>query len=176
MIIGAAVAAAALVSSSGGGSDTLSVSEQFPAPTAATTTATATLPATSTGAAQPASGAKVEATVMGYVQAAEEGDATTLCGLQLNTSAPASGAAAAQACASKAGITLTELPNLSQLKVKDVKISGDTATAQLLGIGQMTLVQIGGNWKVQAFSPARSKRSGGAEAPSGADVGGTAAD
>jgi hypothetical protein len=174
VVIGAGVAAAALVSSSGGGSsDTVSVDETIPTTTAATTTPTAT---TSTTTSQQSSSAQVEATVTSYVQAAEEGDATTLCGLQVGTSAGASGAAAAQACASKAAITLTDLPGLSQLKVTDVKISGDKATAQLLRIGQITLVKVDGSWKVSSFAPARSKRNGGAEAPSGADVGGTAAD
>jgi hypothetical protein len=174
VIIGAGVAAAALVSSSGGGSsDTVSVDETVPMTTSATTTPTAT---TSTTTSQQSSSAQVEATVTSYVQAAEEGDATTLCGLQVGTSAGASGAAAAQACASKAAITLTDLPGLSQLKVTDVKISGDKATAQLVRIGQITLVNVGGSWKVASFAPARSKRNGGAEAPSGADVGGTAAD
>jgi len=178
VIIGAGVAAAALVSSSGSGSsDTVSVSDTIPTTTAATTTTTptATIAKTSTTTSQQTSSAQVEATVTSYVQAAEEGDATTLCGLQLGTSAGASGAAAAQACASKLGITLTDLPGLTQLKVTDVKVSGDTATAQLLRIGQITLVNVGGSWKVRSFSPARSKRNGGAEAPSGADVGGTAA-
>ena len=173
VVIGAGVAAAALVSSSGGGSsDTVSVSETIPT----ATTPTATTATTSTTTSGQSSSAQVEATVTSYVQAAEEGDATTLCGLQVGTSAGASGAAAAQACASKAAITLTDLPGLSQLKVTDVKISGDKATAQLLRIGQITLVKVDGSWKVSSFSPARSKRNGGAEAPSGADVGGTAAD
>ena len=176
MVIGAGVAAAALVSSSGGGSsDTVSVSETIPTTTSATTTPTATIATTSTTTSQQSNSAQVEAAVTSYVQAAEEGDATTLCGLQLGASAGASGAAAAQACASKAGITLTDLPGISQLKVTDVKISGDTATAQLLRIGQITLVNVGGSWKVRSFSPTRSKRNGGAEAPSGADVGGTPA-
>ncbi len=174
VVIGAGVAAAALVSSSGGGSsDTVSADETIPMTTSATTTPTAT---TSTTTSKQSSSAQVEAAVTSYVQAAEEGDATTLCGLQVGTSAGPSGAAAAQACASKAAITLTDLPGLSQLKVTDVKISGDKATAQLLRIGQITLVNVGGSWKVASFAPARSKRNGGAEAPSGADVGGTAAD
>ncbi len=174
VVIGAGVAAAALVSSSGSGSsDTVSVSETIPTTTA--TTPTATIATTSTSGAQQSSSAQVEAAVTSYVQAAEEGDATTLCGLQVNTSASAGGATAAQACASKAGITLTDLPALTQLKVTDVKISGDKATAQLLRIGQITLVNVGGGWKVASFSPARSKRNGGTEAPSGSDVGGTAA-
>ena len=177
VVIGAGVAAAALVSSSGGGSsDTVSVSETIPTTTAATTTPTATTATTSTTTSGQSSSAQVEATVTSYVQAAEEGDATTLCGLQVGTSAGASGAAAAQACASKVAITLTDLPGLSQLKVTDVKVSGDKATAQLLRIGQITLVKVDGSWKVSSFAPARSKRNGGAEAPSGADVGGTAAD
>jgi hypothetical protein len=176
VIIGAGVAAAALVSNSGGGSsDTVSLSETIPTTTAATTTPTATTATTSTTASGQSSDAQVEATVTSYVQAAEEGDATTLCGLQLNTNAATSGAAAAQACASKLGITLTDLPVLSQLKVKDVKTTGNKATAQLLGIGQITLVKVDGSWKVSSFSPARSKRNGGAEAPSGSNVGGTPA-
>lgn len=175
VIIGAGVAAAALVSSSGSGSsDAVSVSETLPTSAATTDTAPTATIATTTSSQQPSS-AQVEATVTSYVQAAEEGDATTLCSLQLGTSAGASGAAAAQACASKLGITLTDLPALTQLKVTSVKVSGDTATAQLLRIGQITLVKVGGSWKVRSFSPARSKRNGGAEAPSGADVGGTAA-
>lgn len=177
MIIGAGVAAAALVSGSGGGSsDTVSVSETIPTATTSASPPTATIATTTTGASAPSNSAQVEATVTGYVQAAEEGDATTLCGLQLNSGAATAGAAAAQACASKLGITLTDLPGLSQLKVKDVKVTGNTATAQLLRIGQITLVKVDGSWKVRSFSPARSKRNGGAEAPSGADVGGTAAD
>ncbi|MDP4604093.1 MAG: hypothetical protein NWP31_01065 [Solirubrobacteraceae bacterium] len=177
VVIGAGVAAAALVSSSGSGSsDTVSVSETIPMTTAATTTPTATIATTTTSGAQQSTSTQVEAAVTSYVQAAEEGDATTLCGLQVNTSASTSGATAAQACASKAGITLTDLPGLSQLKVTDVKISGDRATAQLLRIGQVTLVKVDGSWKVSSFSPARTKRNGGAEAPSGTDVGGTAAD
>lgn len=176
VIIGAGVAAAALVSNSGGGSsDTVSLSETIPTTTAATTTPTATTATTSTTASGQSSDAQVEATVTSYVQAAEEGDATTLCGLQLNTNAATSGAAAAQACASKLGITLTDLPVLSQLKVKDVKTTGNKATAQLLGIGQITLVKVDGSWKVSSFSPTRSKRNGGAEAPSGSNVGGTPA-
>jgi len=176
VIIGAGVAAAALVSSSGSGSsDTVSVSETIPTTTAATTTPTATIATTSTTGAQQSGSTQVEATVTSYVQAAEEGDATTLCGLQVNTSAGAGGATAAQACASKAGITLTDLPTLSQLKVTDVNISGDKATAQLLRIGQIKLVNVGGGWKVASFSPSRTKRNGGAEAPSGSNVGGTAA-
>ena len=176
VIIGAGVAAAALVSNSGGGSsDTVSVSETIPTTTAATTTPTATTATTSTTASGQSSSAQVEATVTSYVQAAEEGDSTTLCGLQVGTSAATSGAAAAQACASKLGITLTDLPVLSQLKVKDVKTTGNKATAQLLGIGQITLVKVDGSWKVSSFSPARSKRNGGAEAPSGSNVGGTPA-
>lgn len=175
VIIGAGVAAAVLVSSSGGGSsDTVSVSETIATTSASTTTPTATLTTTSTSAQS--SSAQVEATVTSYVQAAEEGDATTLCSLQVGTSAAASGADAAQACGSKLGITLTDLPGLSQLKVTDVKVSGNTATAQLLRIGQITLVNVDGSWKVRSFSPARSKRNGGTEAPSGSDVGGTAAD
>lgn len=176
VVIGAGVAAAALVSSSGGGSsDTVSVSETIPTTPAAATTPTATTATTSTTTSGQSSRAQVEATVTSYVQAAEEGDATTLCGLQVGTSAAASGAAAAQVCASKASITLTDLPGLSQLKVTDVKISGNQATAQLLRIGQITLVNVGGSWKVASFAPARSKRNGGTEAPSGSDVGGTAA-
>ena len=176
VVIGTGVAAAALVSSSGSGSsDTVSVSETIPTTTAATTTPTATTTTTSTTTSGQSSSAQVEAAVTSYVQAAEEGDATTLCGLQVNTSASAGGATAAQACASKAGITLTDLPALTQLKVTDVKISGDKATAQLLRIGQITLVNVGGGWKIASFSPARSKRNGGTEAPSGSDVGGTAA-
>lgn len=176
MIIGAGVAAAALVSNSGGGSsDTVTVSETIPTTTAAPTTATATTATTSTTASGQSSSAQVEATVTSYVQAAEEGDATTLCGLQVGTSAGASGAAAAQACASKVAITLTDLPGLSQLKVTNVKLSGDKATAQLLRIGQITLVKVDGSWKVSSFAPARSKRNGGAEAPSGSNVGGTPA-
>ena len=176
VIIGAGVAAAALVSNSGGGSsDTVSLSETIPTTTAATTTPTATTATTSTTASGQSSSAQVEATVTSYVQAAEEGDSTTLCGLQVGTSAATSGAAAAQACASKLGITLTDLPVLSQLKVKDVKTTGNKATAQLLGIGQITLVKVDGSWKVSSFSPARSKRNGGAEAPSGSNVGGTPA-
>lgn len=176
VIIGAGVAAAALVSNSGGGSsDTVTVSETIPTTTAAPTTATATTATTSTTASGQSSSAQVEATVTSYVQAAEEGDATTLCGLQVGTSAGASGAAAAQACASKVAITLTDLPGLSQLKVTNVKLSGDKATAQLLRIGQITLVKVDGSWKVSSFAPARSKRNGGAEAPSGSNVGGTPA-
>ena len=177
VIIGAGVAAAALVSSSGGGSSyTVTVSETIPTTTTSATTPTATIATTTTSASSQPSSAQVEATVTSYVQAAEEGDATTLCGLQLNTSAATSGAAAAQACASKLGITLTDLPGLSQLKVEDVKVSGNTATAQLLRIGQISLVKVDGSWKVRSFSPARSKRNGGAGAPSGPNVGGAAAD
>ncbi len=174
MVIGAAIAAAALVSGGGGGSsDTVSVSEMIPTATTAAPTATTTA---TTSTSSQSSSAQVEATVTSYVQAAEEGDATTICGLQLNTGAATSGAAAAQACASKLGITLTDLPGLSQLKVEGVKVSGNTATAQLLRIGQISLVKVDGSWKVRSFSPARSKRNGGAEAPSGPNVGGATAD
>lgn len=176
VVIGAGVAAAALVSSSGSGSsDTVSVSETIPTMSTATTTPTATIATTSTSGAQLSTSAQVEAAVTSYVQAAEEGDATTLCKLQAGGVVNGTGEAAAQACAAKAGITLTDLPGLTQLKVSDVKISGDKATAQLLRIGQITLVKVDGSWKVASFAPARSKRNGGAEAPSGADVGGTAA-
>ena len=176
VIIGAGVAAAALVSGgSSGSSSTAAISD----PTAGlTSTATRTTPtatiATTTTAAQ-ASSPGVRATVTSYVVAAENGDAKTLCGLQANAVASSSGATAAQACASKAGITLSDLPVSSQLSFSDVKVSGDSATVQLLKIGQMTLVKVNGSWKVSSFSPSRTARNGGSEAPSGANVGGTPA-
>ena len=175
VIIGAGVAAAALVSSSGGGSsDTVSVSETIPTTTAATTTPTATIATTSTAGAQQSSSAQVQAAVTRYVQAAEEGDATTLCGLQLGTSASASGAVAAQACAAKAGITLADLPGLTQLKLGPVKISGTTATVEVAQVGQMTLVKVNGRWKVRSFALSPIKDNGGTAPSSGADVGGAA--
>ncbi len=180
VIIGGGVAAAVLVSSSGSGGDSSAVSIPASTPTASTT-APVTTGATvtsgqTTGAAQSAS-RQVEATVTSYVQAAEEGDATTLCALQLTAGAGGSGSgeSAAQACASQAGITLTDLPALTGLKIVAVKVSGDSATAQLGRVGLLSLRRSNGRWKITGFAPKRSKRNGGSEAPSGPNVGGVAA-
>ncbi len=179
VIIGGGVAAAVLVSSSGSGGGSSAVS--IPATTTAATTAPVTTGATvtsgqTTGAAQSAS-RQVEATVTSYVQAAEEGDATTLCALQLTAGAGAggSGGGAAQACASQAGITLADLPALTGLKIVAVKVSGDSATAQLGQAGLLSLRRSNGRWKITGFAPKRSKRNGGSEAPSGPNLGGVAA-
>ncbi len=177
VIIGGGVAAAVLVSSSGSGGDSSAVS--IPADAAATMTTTTAATVTSgqtTGAAQSPS-RQVEATVTSYVQAAEEGDATTLCALQLTAGAGGSGSGegAAQACASQAGITLTDLPALTGLKIVAVKVSGDSATAQLGQAGLLSLRRSNGRWKITGFAPKRSKRNGGSEAPSGPNVGGVAA-
>ncbi len=178
VIIGGGVAAAVLVSSSGSGGDSSAVSIPASTPTASTT-APVTTGATvtsgqTTGAAQSPS-RQVEATVTSYVQAAEEGDATTLCALQLTAGGSGSGESAAQACASQAGITLTDLPALTGLKIVAVKVSGDSATAQLGQVGLLSLRRSSGRWKITGFAPERSKRNGGSEAPSGPNVGGVAA-
>ncbi len=177
VIIGGGVAAAVLVSSSGSGGDSSAVS--IPADAAATMTTTTGATVTSgqtTGAAQSAS-RQVEATVTSYVQAAEEGDATTLCALQLTAGAGAGSGdeGAAQACASQVGITLADLPALTGLKIVAVKVSGDSATVQLGQVGLLSLRRSNRRWKITAFAPKRSKRNGGSEAPSGPNVGGVAA-
>ena len=172
VIAGGVVAALVLVNGGGGSGDTSTV-----APVTAVTTAT---PPTTTTSSKPDS-VQVEATVTSYVSAADEGDATAVCNLQVD--GQGSGATSAQACASKAGINLEQLPALSRLKVQDVRVDGDRATASLGRFGEVTLVKSSGQWKVSGFRAAsrpaagpgsRSGSSGGASG--GASPGGGGAE
>jgi len=144
VIAGGAVAAVLLVNGGGGGGDTPTI------PTVAQTVTTATTSSTTTSK-EPET-VQVEATVTSYVSAAEEGDATAVCNLQVD--GQGSGATSAQACASKAGIDLGDLPALAKLKVQDVQVSGDSATAKLGRLGEFTLQKSSGQWKVAGFKPA----------------------
>ena len=173
VIAGGVVAALVLVNGGGGPGDTSSM-----APVTAVTTATT--PPTTTTSSRPES-VQVEATVTSYVSAADEGDATAVCNLQVD--GQGSGATSAQACASKAGIDLEQLPALSRLKVQDVRVAGDRATASLGRFGEFTLVKSSGQWKVSGFRAAsrpaaapgsRSGSSGGASG--GASPGGGGAE
>ena len=185
VIAGGVAAALVLVNGGGGSGDTATV-----APVTAVTTATP--PTAATNSSKPES-VQVEAAVTSYVSAAEEGDATAVCSLQVD--GQGSGATSAQACASKAGIDLGDLPSLSRLKVQDVKVDGDRATARLGRFGEVTLSKSGGQWKVSGFKPRAAasssaeprqgggvspdakleerRPSGGVSAPSGGGSGGT---
>lgn len=147
VIAGGALAAVLLVNGGGGSGDTSTVA---PLPSV---TATSTSPVTTTTSSKPDS-VQVEATVTSYVSAAEEGDATAVCSLQVG--GQGSGATSVQACASKAGIDLRNLPALAGLKVKDVRVSGDSATAQVGRFGTFRLRKSSGQWKVAGFSPSSS--------------------
>lgn len=165
VIAGGVVAALVLVNGGGGSGDTSTV-----APSAVTTAAP---PVTTTTSSKPDS-VQVEATVTSYVSAAEEGDATAVCNLQVD--GQGSGATSAQACASKAGINLEQLPALSRLKVQDVRVDGNRATASLGRFGEFTLVKSSGQWKVSGFkaTPARpAAGSGGQSGSSGGTSGGS---
>ena len=150
VIAGGVVAALVLVNGGGGSGDTSTV-----APVTAITTSTT--PPTTTTSSRPDS-VQVEATVTSYVSAADEGDATAVCNLQVD--GQGSGATSAQACASKAGINLEQLPALSRLKVQDVKVEGDRATVSLGRYGEVTLVKSSGQWKVSGFKPASKLTAG----------------
>lgn len=165
VIAGGVVAALVLVNGGGGSGDTSTV-----APSAVTTAAP---PVTTTTSSKPDS-VQVEATVTSYVSAADEGDATAVCNLQVD--GQGSGATSAQACASKAGINLEQLPALSRLKVQDVRVDGNRATASLGRFGEFTLVKSSGQWKVSGFkaTPARpAAGSGGQSGSSGGTSGGS---
>lgn len=144
VIAGGAIAAVLLVNGGGGSGDSSTVAT-LPPVTAATTSSTST-----TTSDKPES-VQVEATVTSYVSAAEEGDATAVCSLQVD--GQGAGATSVQACASKAGIDLRDLPALAGLKVKDVRVSGDSATAQVGRFGVFRLRKSSGQWKVSGFSP-----------------------
>ena len=146
VIAGGAVAAVLLVNGGGGGGDTPTI------PTVAQTVTSATTSSTTTSG-EPET-VQVEATVTSYVSAAEEGDATAVCNLQVDGAG--SGVTSAQACASQAGIQLDDLPALAKLKVQDVKVDGDSATAKLGRFGEFTLRKDNGQWKVAGFRPATS--------------------
>lgn len=165
VIAGGVVAALILVNGGGSGSSD--------APTVATIpqTVTSEATATTTTTSDKPENVQVEATVTSYVSAAEEGDATAVCNLQVD--GQGSGATSAQACASKAGINLEALPALSRLKVQDVKLDGDRATASLGRFGQFTLQKSAGQWKVSGFKAAAapSTGSGGSSGSSGGSSG-----
>ena len=145
VIAGGVAAALILVNGGGGSGDAPTVATT---PPAVTTEATVT---TTTTSSKPET-VQVEATVTSYVSAAEEGDATAVCNLQVD--GQGSGATSAQACASKAGIDISKLPALSRLKVQDVKVDGDRATASLGRFGELTLQKSAGQWKVSGFKAA----------------------
>ncbi|MFM9126060.1 MAG: hypothetical protein ACKOTA_00510, partial [Solirubrobacterales bacterium] len=170
VIAGGAVAAVLLVNGGGGGSgDTPALVTTGPLETG-----TVTVPTTTTTTSDKPDSVQVEATVTSYVSAAEEGDATAVCNLQVD--GQGSGATSAQACASKAGINLEQLPALSRLKVQDVRVDGDRATASLGRFGEFTLVKSSGQWKVSGFkaTPARpAAGSGGQSGSSGGTSGGS---
>ena len=166
VIAGGVVAALILVNGGGGSGDTPTVATT---PPVVTTEATAT----TTTSSKPET-VQVEATVTSYVSAAEEGDATAVCNLQVD--GQGSGATSAQACASKAGIDLAKLPALSRLKVQDVKVDGDRATASLGRFGEFTLQKSAGQWRVSGFKAAAAAPSpgaGGTSGPSGGTSGGS---
>jgi hypothetical protein len=168
VIAGGAVAALILVNGGGSGSsDTPTIA------TTARTVTSATTAVTTTTSNEPES-VQVEATVTSYVSAAEEGDATAVCNLQVD--GQGSGATSAQACASKAGINLKDLPALSRLKVQDVQVDGDRATARLGRLGEFTLQKSSGQWKVSGFKASASAPStgtGGSSGSSGGSAGGS---
>lgn len=153
VIAGGVAAALILVNGGGGSGDTLTVATTPPAVT------TEAAPATTTTSNKPET-VQVEATVTSYVSAAEEGDATAVCNLQVD--GQGSGATSAQACASKVGIDISKLPALSRLKVQDVKVDGDRATASLGRLGEFTLQKSAGQWKVSGFKAAAAAPSAGA--------------
>jgi hypothetical protein len=162
VIAGGVVAALILVNGGGSGSGD--------APTVATTPPVVTTEATpATTTSNEPETVQVEATVTSYVSAAEEGDATAVCNLQVD--GQGSGATSAQACASKAGIEIAKLPALSRLKVQDVKVDGDRATASLGRFGEFTLQKSGGQWKVSGFKAAAAAPSAGAGGTSGSSGG-----
>jgi len=142
LVIAGGVAAAVLLVNGGGGSgETPTIATTAPAPTQATI-------ATTTSSAKPEN-VQAEAAVTSYVSAAEEGDATAVCDLQLDGAG--SGATSAQACASKVGINLNDLPALAKLNVQEVRVSGDSATVRLGRFGEFTLRRSAGQWKVAGF-------------------------
>ena len=185
LVIAGGVVAALILVNGGGGSGSNGT------PTVATTprTVTSSTTAVTTTSDKPET-VQVEATVTSYVSAADEGDATAVCNLQVD--GQGSGATSAQECASKAGIDLGQLPALSRLKVQDVKVDGDRATARVGRFGEFTLQKSSGQWKVSGFKAAATPsaesggtsgsagRSGGGESPGSRarerqDSGGTAA-
>ena len=164
VIAGGAIAAVLLVNG-GGGWDSSTVA------TLPTVTGTTTAPATAATTSDKPDSVQVETTVTSYVSAAEEGDATAVCSLQVD--GQGSGATSVQACASKAGIDLRDLPALAGLKVKDVRVSGDSATAQVGRFGVFTLRKSSGQWKVSGFSPS-APAGGSSSGPNKPGSGGSA--
>jgi len=169
VIIGAGVAAAALISG-GGGSDPVTSDAVIPS-TTALTTVTATTPTTTPTTAQ-SSQTQVQNAVTSYVQAAEEGDATTLCALQSGGAATSS----AQACAAKLGISLADLPSVTKLKLGSVSVKGDKATVQLVSVGELTLVKSSAGWRISSFKPSNAAPSGGTSPGQGSNAGGARPD
>lgn len=173
VIAGGVAAALLLVNSGGGSSDTPTVATSIPAVTQATTAPTTTV------SGKPAR-VQVEAAVTSYVSAAEEGDATAVCTLQVN--GQGAGATSAQACASKEQINLNDLPALAKLKVEDVQVNGDRADVRLQRFGVVSLQKVAGQWKIAGYRPAVSSSntgsssggsSGSGSSGSGKDPGGS---
>jgi hypothetical protein len=160
---------AALILVNGGGSGSSDAPSVATNPTVVTTEASVT---TTTTSSKPDT-VQVETTVTSYVSAAEEGDATAVCNLQVD--GQGSGATSAQACASKAGISLDRLPALSRLKVQEVKVDGDRATASLGRFGEFTLQKSAGQWKISGFKAAAAAPAagGGQSGSSGGTAGGS---
>ena len=177
VIIGAGIAAAALVSGGGGDGSSSTASAAVSTPlsdsAAQPTVSGTTAGSTQTADPRPAS-VQVQSAVTGYVQAAEEGDATTLCNLQSVAAggSAGSGADAAQACASLVGIRLADLPGLTQLKLGKVTVDGTKATVQLPRIGEIRLEKVSGNWRVSGFSAGKESPSGGANPAGQSNSGG----
>ena len=169
VIIGAGVAAAALVS--GGGSSDPVTSEAVIPSTTALTTVTATTPTTTATTSQSPE-LQVQNAVTSYVQAAEEGNATTLCALQSGDAA----ASSAQACAAKLGISLADLPSVTKLKLGRVSVNGDKATVQLVSFGEVTLVKSPAGWRIRSFAPSSPAASGGTSPSQGSNAGGARPD
>ena len=164
LVIAGGVAAALLLVNGGGGSGS--------APTVATTVAPVTevaTTATTTTSNKPAS-VQVEAAVTSYVSAAEEGDATAVCNLQVTGGG--SGAVSAQACASKVKVNLNDLPALAKLKVESVQVNGDRADVRLQRFGVVSLQKVSGQWKVSGYKPAVSA-SGSGGSSGGSSSGGS---
>lgn len=162
VIAGGILAAVLLVNGGGGSGGGSSVATSVPV-------VTETSPATTTAPSGKPDSVQVEAAVTSYVSAAEEGDATAVCDLQVSTQG--SGATSAQACASKAGINLNDLPALAKLKVQDVKVNGDRAEVRLQRFGVVSLQKVSGQWKVTGYRAAAS--SSGSTGSSGGSQGGS---
>lgn len=161
VIAGGVAAALLLVNGGGGSSSTPTVATSVPV-----TTQAATAPTTTSSKPAPV---QVEAVVTSYVSAAEEGDATAVCNLQVG--GQGSGATSAQACASRLRINLNDLPALARLKVEGVQVNGDRADVRLQRFGVVSLQKVAGQWKVSGYKPAVSSSNTGSS--SGGTSGGT---